>query len=216
MTIYKWFRILMIILVIVSIGVAAGCITVTAPDLGSGEQPPPPVSTPTPTPPEPPPEKQKPSIELFRASPDTINTGQISTLNWSVTGAQVVTIDNGIGSVALVGSRAVQPPTSTTFTLTATNEAGSVTATVAVLILAGSTVGNPVIEFTAAYLGGNSWQLNWNVANSTEQIIEPEVGPIPALGSTTVTVPSGQTKTYTLKATNSWGWAHWNVTLMSP
>ena len=58
--------------------------------------------------------------------------GGSSTLSWSVTGATSVTIDNGIGSVALTGTTVVSPTTDTTYTLTATNSAGSVTESVTV------------------------------------------------------------------------------------
>ena len=75
-----------------------------------------------------------PIINSFSASPSTITVGEISTLSWSVTDATSVTIDNGIGSVALTGTSSVNPTTSTTYTLTATNSAGSVTVTCAVTV----------------------------------------------------------------------------------
>ncbi len=221
MKIGKWFGILTAVLLVVSIGMAAGCITISAPGTGSNEQPgqpeeTPPAPPPAPSPTPPPAEKPKPNIQLFTASPNAVNTGEMTTLNWSVTGAQAVSIDNGIGPVSLAGSRTVQPFSSTTFTLTATNESGSVTATAAVTVLATTTNSNPVVEFTASYIGGTSWQLNWNVTNSTEQVIEPEIGPVAPSGSTVVTVPSGQSKTYRLTATNSWGWAYRQVIMVSP
>jgi len=60
-------------------------------------------------------------INSFSANPSTITEGESSTLSWSVTDATSVTIDNGIGSVALIGTTAVNPTTNTTYTLTATN-----------------------------------------------------------------------------------------------
>ena len=75
-----------------------------------------------------------PIINSFSASPSTITVGESSTLSWSVTDATSVTIDNGIGSVALTGTTAVNPTTTTTYTLTATNVAGSVTATTTVAV----------------------------------------------------------------------------------
>jgi len=221
MRICNWVRLLSIILLVVSISFAAGCITINAPGTGSSGQSDQTIETPPePTPPpaqEPPsPSIPEPNIEMFTASPDTVTPGQMSTLNWSVTGAETVTIDNGIGSVALIGSRTVQPQGTVTLTLTATNEAGSVTATTTITVLAGTTNSNPVVQFTATHLSGTSWQLNWNVTNSTEQVIEPDIGPVAPSGSTTVTVPSGHQKTYRLTATNSWGWAYWDVILMSP
>jgi len=75
-----------------------------------------------------------PIINSFSADPTTITVEESSTLSWSVTDATSVTIDNGIGSVALTGTTAVNPTTTTTYTLTATNAAGSVTGSVTVTV----------------------------------------------------------------------------------
>jgi hypothetical protein len=75
-----------------------------------------------------------PIINSFSANPSTITVGESSTLSWSVTDATSVTIDNGIGSVALTGTTAVNPTATTTYTLTATNAAGSVTGSVTVTV----------------------------------------------------------------------------------
>jgi hypothetical protein len=69
-----------------------------------------------------------PIINSFSALPSTITVGESSTLSWSVTDATSVTIDQSIGSVALISTTTVIPATTTTYTLTATNAAGSVTA----------------------------------------------------------------------------------------
>ena len=82
----------------------------------------------------------KPTIHYFTSSPSTIESGESSTLSWNVTDATSVTIDQGIGPVELSsGTRSVSPTTTTTYTLTATNSAGSVTATTKV-------VANPPIK----------------------------------------------------------------------
>ncbi len=75
-----------------------------------------------------------PIINSFLANPTSITVGESSNLSWSVTDATSVTIDNGIGSVALTGTTAVNPTATTTYTLTATNVAGSVTASVTVTV----------------------------------------------------------------------------------
>ena len=73
---------------------------------------------------------QAPVISSFDADPSTIAAGESSTLSWSVVGATTVSIDQGIGNVALAGRRAVVPSATTVYTLTATNAAGgSTTAT---------------------------------------------------------------------------------------
>ena len=55
-----------------------------------------------------------------------------SNLTWSVTDAVSVTVNNGIDSVDFTGTTAVSPITTSTYTLTATNSAGCVTASVTV------------------------------------------------------------------------------------
>lgn len=75
-----------------------------------------------------------PIINSFLANPTTITVGESSNLSWSVTDATGVTIDNGVGSVALTGTTAVNPTATTTYTLTATNTAGSVTGSVTVTV----------------------------------------------------------------------------------
>jgi hypothetical protein len=75
-----------------------------------------------------------PIINSLSAIPLTITVGESSTLSWSVTDATSVTIDNGVGTVALSGTTTVSPTTTTTYILTATNTAGSVTATTTVTV----------------------------------------------------------------------------------
>ena len=162
------------------------------------------------------PKVAKPVINKFTAIPDSIVRGGSTELSWSVTGAKAIHIDNGVGSVTGVGSKMMYPSASTAYTLTASNEGGSVAATASVAVQEPAAAGNPVITFTANHLGGTSWQLNWNVLNATQIIIEPDIGPVSSTGNTVVTVPSGQTKMYTLKAVNNWGWAYWQVVLGSP
>ncbi len=75
-----------------------------------------------------------PIINSFLANPSTITVGESSNLSWSVTDATTVTIDNGIGSVALSGTTTVTPVTTTTYTLTATNSTGSITAPITIIV----------------------------------------------------------------------------------
>jgi hypothetical protein len=87
-----------------------GCITVRAP----APNPIPPAGTP-------------PVILEFSSNPSAINSGSPSTLFWTVTGATLVSIDQGIGQVDFVGIKVVSPTTSTVYTISATNSAGTVT-----------------------------------------------------------------------------------------
>lgn len=71
----------------------------------------------------------KPSVNSFKATPHIITEGESTTLTWNVTDAITVEILPDIGNVTPSGSRLVSPKTNTTYTLTATNKAGSVTET---------------------------------------------------------------------------------------
>jgi hypothetical protein len=179
----------------------------------------------TPPPATTPPAGTPPSIIIFSSNPSTVNAGGTSTLLWNVTGATSVNIDQGIGQVSVAGTRVVSPAKSTVYTITATNSAGTVIRSSAIILVSApapqptppqTTDSNPVISFTASHLGGTSWRLNWNVANATQIVIQPDIGPVNPAGSVVVTIPSGQNKMYRLVALNDWGWAYWQVVMASP
>jgi len=67
-----------------------------------------------------------PSI-LFIATPTSIMLDSFSTLSWITENATNVTIDQGIGTVSATGTMEVSPSETTTYTLTATNNAGQST-----------------------------------------------------------------------------------------
>jgi hypothetical protein len=67
-----------------------------------------------------------PTINSFSVAP--IFAGETGVLKWSVTGAEQLEIDHGVGQVQGVSSN-VQPTEETTYTLTASNANGAATAT---------------------------------------------------------------------------------------
>jgi hypothetical protein len=67
---------------------------------------------------------ERPICHSFSTSRPQIMPGQASTLSWQVSNAESVRIEPGIGPVSALGSRAVKPATSTTYTLIAGNKAG--------------------------------------------------------------------------------------------
>src|SRR5262245_795355 len=115
--------------------------------------------------------KGLPSIDLFRAAPDSIDspTGGQSLLSWSVKDATSLILDPGGINVTGQISRTVTPTTTTIYTLTATNSAGSVTRNVTVTV---RNVLPPILPsidtFTAApdsISSGQSSLLSWSVNN---------------------------------------------------
>jgi len=148
------------------------------------------------------------TILEFSADPSEIRAGESATLHWSVSGATMVSIDRGIGNVALTSSRAVTPMATTIYTLTATNEAGmSATATAQVVVTSPTATNIPTINYFTADPSsialGDSVTLSWSVSNATSIYIDNGIGAVGPAGSI-VFLPSGTT-TYALKATNSAG-----------
>jgi len=161
---------------------------------------------------------QSAAINSFGASPPSVAAGESSTLSWSVAGATTVNIDQGVGNVALSGSRVVMPTATTVYTLTATTAAGvSVTATAQVMVTGSSTpstpttpptYGLPVINyFTASpseIYAGSSTILSWDVTNATSASIDHGVGTVSISGNKLVS--PGTTTVYTLTAANTTGY----------
>lgn len=89
----------------------------------------------------------RPIVKFFTAEPSTIERGQASSLKWEITGAENVSINQGLGVVGnaaaggatpavISGNRSVFPSATTTYTLTATNSGGAVTEAVTVSVTA--------------------------------------------------------------------------------
>jgi hypothetical protein len=144
------------------------------------------------------------AIVRFDATPNQIAAGQASTLTWVVQGATSVSINNGVGNVALTGSTTVSPAQSTTYTLTAVGPSGNVAATTTVTV--GGVAGNPqIVRYEASPLTitpAGSSTLSWATTGAATVSISG-VGNVPVNGSTTVSPTT--TTTYTLTATSSDG-----------
>lgn len=78
--------------------------------------------------------EELPSIVSFNADNDVISKGESSNLTWSVSDAKEISIEPEIGAVSLTGSQRVFPEETTTYKLTASNSAGSVSATKVVYV----------------------------------------------------------------------------------
>lgn len=88
-------------------------------------------------------------INSFTANPATILAGESSTLSWDVTGADTITIDNGVGTVASTGTTSVSPTTNTTYTLSATNSTGTTTKTTPVTVTASPPPSTGTLEWNS-------------------------------------------------------------------
>jgi hypothetical protein len=75
------------------------------------------------------------SIQSFTATPSEVVAGSNVTLNWDVSGADSVQIDQGVGSVTASGSKQVMPMVTTVYTLLAKANSNSSSATSSVQVV---------------------------------------------------------------------------------
>jgi len=149
-----------------------------------------------------------PRIIRFTAAPLTVPAGGTSTLVWQVENATTITITPNIGSVDLVGTRDVIVTAPITYTITASNKVGTVSATVSINV--SSPVLPPpdpvIVSFTAnppsSTNPGSPVVLTCTATNASQVVISG-VGPVDAQGN--LTVFPQVTTTYTCVATNSVG-----------
>ncbi|CAJ0860656.1 hypothetical protein AMST5_01322 [freshwater sediment metagenome] len=152
-----------------------------------------------------PPADQKPTISSFVAAPGRITAGESATLTWSVTDADTLSIEPGVGKVSGT-SLTVRPNQDVTYTLTATNRSGSATATAKIDVAPSPKIQKPTISSFDAeprrITAGESANLTWSVTDADTLSIEPGVGKV---SGTSLTVRPNQDVTYTLTATNRSG-----------
>ena len=174
------------------------------------------------------PQVQQPEIVFFTSDLTKITSGEHTALNWNVTGATKVSIDQGVGTVnSQRGSKEISPTADTVYKLTATNSAGSVTKTVAVTVTEPGPVTShlpppsepsytpppstpspstlpPVISFFSAspssVITGGCSTLSWLVSGATAITINP--GGIVAAASGSAPVCPAATTSYTVSYTH--------------
>jgi len=132
-------------------------------------------------------------------NPAVINSGASAALIWTVSNANSVSIDQGIGSVPLTGNKLVSPTDTTMYTLTASGPAGTVTKSVVLSVNA------PIVAVFNAdpniIAVGQLSNLHWDVTGATSVTIDQGIGDVPPVGSKVV-YPY-YTTTYTLTASSS-------------
>jgi hypothetical protein len=138
----------------------------------------------------------------FTSNPSAINSGGTSTLLWNVTGANSVTIDQGIGLVSATGSRVIAPAMSTIYTISATNSAGTVTSSAVTTVNSASP--QPVIMGFGSNLNSDGTStLWWNVSGANSVSIDQGIGQVSAAG--TMLVSPATSTVYTISAANYTG-----------
>lgn len=149
----------------------------------------------------------KPKVSIS-AAPATVVPGGTSTLTWASSNAISVTINNGIGTVPLIGSIQVTPAITTKYTITAANGSGQiVSAYVTVTVSAGSTK----VGITSFFATPSSVPigittpvtLSWTTVNAISVTIDNNIGSVSLNGSTPINPV--QTTTYILTAKGKGG-----------
>ncbi len=213
-------RYLLIAFVIIAV-LALGCVTVVTPPASpSPAESPSTPSQPDTVSPAPAqvtaPPLNLPEVVVFNAVPANIVSGNFATLTWEVRNAFDVSIEPGLTIIRPLGSQPVNPPFTTTYRLTATNNQGSILATTT-LTVSGvpPTIDTPVIKsFTATpdvIRSGGSSILNWQTTNGSSVSIDKNVGTVPGEGSTQVSPAA--TTTYMLTVTSPDGAQFQTVTV---
>lgn len=145
-----------------------------------------------------------PAINSFSVTPGSIQSGQSATLSWSVSNADSVTINPGIGTVASSGSRVLSPTSTVNYTLQATNAFGTASRSLTLTVndTPDPIVINSFIANPTSINAGDSSTLSWDVVNADNIRIEQGntlvVNSTAGTGNTRV-FPS-QTASYTLTA----------------
>lgn len=143
----------------------------------------------------------RPRIRLFQADETDVPINTPVLLSWAVDRADSVSL-SGIGTVNATDSATVVPSEDSTYTLTASNEIGTVQAEVMLTTY----VPPPVIhDFSATThlieTGGTEVTLAWNVSGADTVSIAPDLGSVSNVGQTSFVVD--EATTYTLTASNA-------------
>jgi hypothetical protein len=200
---------------------AAGCVTIVAPPAAPSPAETPPAASPppavTPVPAQvPEPSFNLPEAAVFNVLPGNIVSGNYATLTWDVRNAYDVEIEPGLSIIRPQGSQPVNPPFTTTYRLTATNDHGSILATTT-LTVSGvpPSIDTPVVKtFTASppvIRSGGSSILSWQTVGGSSASIDRGVGTVPGEGSTQVSPAA--TTTYMLTVTSPDGAQFQTVTV---
>ena len=156
---------------------------------------------------------EPPVIDSFEASPEAFLAPGNSTLTWNVTDATSLSI-NGTDVTALA-QLVVSPASTTVYTLTATNDDGSVTQDLTITV-------NPAPEITSfisdrsTINSGESVTLSWDTEFATGWSISPAPGDVSGQttnGAGSVSVSPESTTTYTITTSNGFGSTNADVTI---
>ncbi len=147
-------------------------------------------------------DSERPKIDSLTATPAAISAGANSTLAWTVSNFDTLTLDPGGLDVTALTETMVSPAGSTTYALTAMKGAVSVSSEVTVVVDELPEI-NSFTSSDDLIAPGESTMLTWDVSGADTVSISPEPGSVSAAGNSAVSPAA--TATYTLTATNGTG-----------
>jgi hypothetical protein len=162
--------------------------------------------------PVPPPVKPACTIN---AKPPSITINQDPTLSWSSQNAFAASIDNGIGSVPLSGSRSVFPKKTTTYTMTVMGPGGTAMCHTTVTVMQSPEPDCSIMADLNTIDLGQHAVLSWTSLNSTSASIDHGIGAVPVQGSHTVSPTVSTVYTMTVKGPLGSSWCTTHVNVMS-
>ena len=126
-----------------------------------------------------------PTIHSFTAEPSEVVSGDSTTLSWSTTDADSLSIDQGIGDVTGMSSISVVVTNHTPYSLIAINAAGSTTSTVSVALIL------PDLAITNLVVGTGTVEVEWNQPSDHYMVISGgDLLSFPAAGTVEVSETS--------------------------
>ncbi|MDF1564178.1 MAG: lamin tail domain-containing protein [Deltaproteobacteria bacterium] len=158
-----------------------------------------------------------PQVTAFAAAPASILAGATSTLSWTTTDADAVSmVDDAGNTIDLTGQAAaagtvdVTPAADTTYTLTATGPGGTATSTATVTVLIVPSILTFTSDATGPIVAGAPVVLSWTTTDTDSLALADDAGNTVdvsglAVAGDSVTVNPGVSATYTLTATNTNG-----------
>ncbi len=143
--------------------------------------------------------------------PTAVHSGGAATLSWNSTNVTNASIDQGVGSVALSGSKVVTPTTNTTYTGTFTGPGGTVTCQASITITQ-APVPQCTLSVSASKIKtGQSVMVSWTSLNVSQGFINAVGTTTPVSGGSAEVFPPDNT-TYT----GTFSGPHGSVTCSAP
>lgn len=147
-------------------------------------------------------DSERPRIDDLTATPSAISAGASSTIAWTASNFDTLTLDPGGNDVTGAADFSVMPGASTTYTLSATK--GDVTVTRDITVVVDELP--EINSFTATdtlIAPGETTTLQWDVSGADSVSIAPAPGAVSPVDSAAVS--PAETTTYTITATNGTG-----------